>query len=42
MSERKHLIAAEVKKLIAATKGDRNAARDRYLLLLMSRHGANG
>ena len=39
MSERKHLVAAEVEKLIAATKGSRNAARDRCLLLLMFRHG---
>jgi len=39
MSERKHLVSAEVEKLIAATKGSRNAARDRCLLLLMFRHG---
>ena len=39
MSERKHLVAAEVDKLIAATKGSRNAARDRCFLLLMFRHG---
>ncbi len=36
---RKHLIATEVDKLIAATKGSRNEARDRCLLLLMFRHG---
>ncbi|MDD2466931.1 MAG: tyrosine-type recombinase/integrase [Desulfobulbus sp.] len=30
---------AEVDKLIAATKGSRNEARDRCLLLLMFRHG---
>ena len=35
MSERKHLVSAEVEKLIAAVKGSRNAARDRCLLLLM-------
>ena len=39
MSERKHLVAAEVGKLIAAVKGSRNEARDRCLLLLMFRHG---
>ena len=39
MSDRKHLVAAEVEKLIEATKGSRNAARDRCLLLLMFRHG---
>ncbi len=39
MSERKHLVAAEVDRLIAATKGSRNEARDRCLLLLMFRHG---
>ncbi len=39
MSERKHLVSAEVEKLIAAVKGSRNAARDRCLLLLMFRHG---
>ena len=35
MDERKHLTAAEVEKRLAATKGSRNAARDRCLLLLM-------
>jgi type 1 fimbriae regulatory protein FimB len=39
MNERKHLVLAEVKKLIAAVKGSRNAARDRCLLLMMFRHG---
>jgi type 1 fimbriae regulatory protein FimB len=36
---RKHLTSHEVNKLIAATKGSRNEARDRCLLLLMFRHG---
>jgi type 1 fimbriae regulatory protein FimB len=39
MSDRKHLVSAEVEKLLAATKGTRNEARDRCLLLLMFRHG---
>ena len=39
MSDRKHLVSAEVDKLLAATKGARNEARDRCLLLLMFRHG---
>lgn len=39
MNDRKHLVSAEVDKLIAATKGSRNEARDRCLLLLMYRHG---
>ena len=39
MRDRKHLVSAEVDKLIAATMGSRNAARDRCLLLLMFRHG---
>lgn len=39
MNERKHLVSAEVDKLIAATKGTRNEARDRCFLLLMFRHG---
>ena len=39
MSDRRHLIAAEVEKLLAAVKGTRNAVRDRCLLLLMFRHG---
>jgi type 1 fimbriae regulatory protein FimB len=36
---RSHLTGLEVGKLIAATKGSRNEARDRCLLLLMFRHG---
>lgn len=39
MSERKHLTQIEVERLILATKGGRNEARDRCLLLLMFRHG---
>jgi type 1 fimbriae regulatory protein FimB len=39
MSDRKHLTPAEVDKLLSATKGSRNEARDRCLLLLMFRHG---
>jgi len=39
MKERKHLVAIEVDRLITATKGSRNAARDRCLMLLMFRHG---
>src|ERR1700675_2876934 len=39
MDERKHLTSGEVEKLLAATKGTRNEARDRCLLLLMFRHG---
>ncbi len=39
MSDRKHLVSAEVHKLLDATKGSRNEARDRCLLLLMFRHG---
>src|SRR5437867_4620690 len=39
MRDRKHLVAAEVEKLMDATKGSRHAARDRCLLLLMCRHG---
>jgi type 1 fimbriae regulatory protein FimB len=38
MEEGKHLVTIEVDRLIAATKGGRNAARDRCLLLLMFRH----
>jgi type 1 fimbriae regulatory protein FimB len=37
--ERKHLMVREVEKLMAATQGSRNAARDHCLLLLMFRHG---
>src|SRR5256712_3600732 len=39
MDERKHLVCAEIEKLMDAAKGTRNAARDRCLLLLMFRHG---
>src|SRR3989442_3874667 len=39
MDDRKHLVAAEVEKLLDAAKGGRHAARDRCLLLLMFRHG---
>jgi type 1 fimbriae regulatory protein FimB len=38
MKDRKHLVIAEVDKLIEATKGSRNAARDRCFLLLRFRH----
>ncbi len=38
MNGRKHLVASEVDKLIAATKGSRNETRDRCLLLMMFRH----
>jgi type 1 fimbriae regulatory protein FimB len=38
-SDRKHLTGREVQRLIDATKGSRNEARDRCLLLLMFRHG---
>jgi type 1 fimbriae regulatory protein FimB len=37
--ERKHLTALEVQRLIDATQGSRNEARDGCLLLLMFRHG---
>ena len=36
---RDYLTGLEVGKLIAATRGTRNEARDRCLLLLMFRHG---
>jgi type 1 fimbriae regulatory protein FimB len=39
MNDRRHLVSAEVEKLLDAAKGSRNAARDRCLLLLMFRHG---
>ena len=39
MNERKHLTQIEVERLMMATKGSRNEARDRCLLLLMFRHG---
>jgi len=38
-SDRKHLTGREVQRLIDVTKGSRNEARDRCLLLLMFRHG---
>ena len=38
-SDRQHLTSREVEKLIVATKGSRNEARDRCLVLLMFRHG---
>jgi len=38
-SDRKHLTPREVERLIEATRGSRNEARDRCLLLLMFRHG---
>jgi type 1 fimbriae regulatory protein FimB len=37
--DRLHLTGIEVQKLIDATRGKRNEARDRCLLLLMFRHG---
>jgi integrase len=39
MSDRKHLVSAEVKKLMDVAKGSRHAARDRCFLLLLFRHG---
>jgi type 1 fimbriae regulatory protein FimB len=39
MSHRNYLVAEEVEQLTAATKGSRNEARDRCLLLVMFRHG---
>ncbi len=39
MKDRKHLVSAEVDKLITATKDTRHETRDRCLLLLMFRHG---
>lgn len=39
MSERAYLTKIEVERLIAATGNNRNAARDRCLILLMFRHG---
>ncbi len=38
-NDRKHLVPAEVDKLVLAVKGGRDKARDRSLLLLMFRHG---
>jgi type 1 fimbriae regulatory protein FimB len=37
--EPKHLTGREVERLVEATRGSRNEARDRCLLLLMFRHG---
>ena len=39
MSDRKHLTAREVERLITATRGSRTEARDRCLILLIFRHG---
>jgi type 1 fimbriae regulatory protein FimB len=39
MDDRQHFTTTEVEKLLAATKGTRNEARDRCLLLLIFRHG---
>jgi type 1 fimbriae regulatory protein FimB len=39
MGDRKHLVSAQIDKLMEAAKGSRNAARDQCLLLLMFRHG---
>jgi type 1 fimbriae regulatory protein FimB len=39
IDNRKHLTGLEVDKLLAATKGTRNEARDRCLILLIFRHG---
>jgi len=39
VNDRKHLTGLEVGKLIEAAGANRNAARDRCLLLLMFRHG---
>ena len=39
MSDRTHLTAGELEKLLVATKGHCNETRDRCLLLLMFRHG---
>jgi type 1 fimbriae regulatory protein FimB len=39
MDKRRYLTRTEVDKLIAATKGSRNEARDCCLILLMFRHG---
>jgi type 1 fimbriae regulatory protein FimB len=37
--DRRHLTGLEVEKLLAATNGTRNEARDRCLILLIFRHG---
>jgi type 1 fimbriae regulatory protein FimB len=39
MDDRKHLTSREVERLMDATRGSRNEARDRCLLLLIFRHG---
>lgn len=39
IKDRKHLTGLEVDRLLAATSGARNEARDKCLLLLMFRHG---
>jgi len=39
MNDRKHLTSLEIDRLLAATRGARNEARDRCLLLMMFRHG---
>ena len=39
MLERNYLVTAEVDRLLAATQGSRNAARDRCLPLLTFHHG---
>ena len=39
MTDRKHLVSAEVEKLMAAVKGARHETRDKCLVLLMFRHG---
>jgi type 1 fimbriae regulatory protein FimB len=39
MRERKHLVVAEVEKLLEVAKASRYAARDRCLLTLLFRHG---
>lgn len=38
-TDREHLTGREVERVIEATRGSRNEARDRCLLLLMFRHG---
>ena len=39
MNDRKHLSGREFERLLGAIKGSRNEIRDRYLVLLMFRHG---
>jgi type 1 fimbriae regulatory protein FimB len=39
MDHRKCLISREIEKLIATTNVAQHEARDRYLLMLMFRHG---